>query len=165
MNARYDYPGNPIDNGLVVIQADCLSRAYDEIDRLRAERDSLIARRDEITSARDDYQYGERGAQFYTMCDEIDALRADCNAALDESAALGRALEAKSTEVGRLRSFIADINAGRCSRLERDLINAAVQRRALEAGGYTMDGCLLSDATEQENATADRVIAALEELE
>lgn len=26
-------------------------------------------------SARDDYQYGERGAQHYTMCDEIDLLR------------------------------------------------------------------------------------------
>lgn len=116
-------------------------------------------------SARDDYQYGERGAQFYTMCDEIDALRADCNAALDESAALGRALEAKNAEIGRLRSFIADTNAGRCSEIERNLINAAVQRRALEAGGYTMDGCLLSDATDRENAAADRVIAALEGLE
>lgn len=27
-------------------------------------------------SARGDYQYGERGAQHYTMCDEIDRLRA-----------------------------------------------------------------------------------------
>lgn len=47
MSARDDYPGNPIDNGLVVIQGDCLDRAYAEIDLLRGERDVLIARRDE----------------------------------------------------------------------------------------------------------------------
>lgn len=31
-------------------------------------------------TARGDYQYGERGSQFYTMCDEIDQLRAERDA-------------------------------------------------------------------------------------
>ncbi len=51
MSARCDYPGNPIDHGLVVIQGDCIDRTYEEIDWLRAERDTLIARRDEIMRA------------------------------------------------------------------------------------------------------------------
>jgi hypothetical protein len=61
----------------------------------------------DAVSARDDYQYGERGAQHYTMCDEIDALRL-------QVAWLERIAQDRGEENERLRArFIYKIEAER----------------------------------------------------